>query len=43
MVSEDRKAMHFSVIKKNYALGMHFEPTKDSKEDAADYINKKQI
>ena len=41
MVLEDTKAMRFSVVKKSYAPGMHFEPTKGSKEQAEDYINKR--
>ena len=41
MVLEDVRAMRFSVIKKSYAVGMHFEPTKGSKEQAEDYINKR--
>lgn len=41
MVLEDEKAMRFSAIKKSYALGMHFEPTKGNKEQAEDYINKR--
>lgn len=41
MVLEDVKSMRFSMIKKSYAVGMHFEPTKGSKEQAEDYINKR--
>lgn len=41
MVLEDVKAMRFSSVKNSYALGMHFEPTKGSKEQAEDYINKR--
>ena len=41
MVLEDRKAMRFSVIKKSYAVGMHFEPTRGNKDQAEDYINKR--
>lgn len=41
MVLEDTKAMRFSTIKKSYAIGMHFEPTKGNKEQAEDYINKR--
>lgn len=41
MVLEDQKAMRFSAIKKSYAVGMHFEPTKGSKDDAENYINKR--
>ncbi len=39
-VLEDTKAMRFSAIKKTYP-SMHIEPTKGSKSDAEDYINKK--
>ncbi len=41
MVLEDVKAMRFSAIKKSYAIGMHFAPTKGTKEQAEDYINKR--
>lgn len=41
MVLEDEKAMRFSMIKRTFAMGAHFEPTKGSKEDAENYINKK--
>ena len=41
MVLEDDKAMRFSTIKKSYAHGMHFEPTKGTKKQADDYINKR--
>lgn len=41
MVLEDVKAMRFSVIKKSYAVGMHFEPTKGNKDQAEEYINKR--
>lgn len=41
MVLEDVKAMRFASIKKSYAIGMHFEPTKGNKEQAEDYINKR--
>lgn len=41
MVLEDTKAMRFTTIKKSYAKGMHFEPTKGTKEQAEDYINKR--
>lgn len=41
MVLEDTKAMRFSSIKKTYAKGAHFEPTKGTKEQAEDYISKK--
>ena len=40
MVLEDRVAMRFSKIKKNYAVGMHFEATKGNKEQAEAYITK---
>jgi len=40
MVLEDSKKMRFTAIKKTYAVGMHFEPTKGNKEQAEDYINK---
>jgi hypothetical protein len=39
-VLEDTKAMRFSAIKKAFP-GMHIEPTKGSKKDAEDYINKR--
>lgn len=41
MVLEDTKMMRFSAVKKAYCQGMHFEPTKGSKKEAEDYINKK--
>lgn len=41
MVLEDVKAMRFSVIKKTFAIGMHFEATKGNKEQAENYIQKK--
>ncbi|MEY8338650.1 hypothetical protein AALB16_11635 [Lachnospiraceae bacterium 62-35] len=41
MVLEDVKAMRFTVVKKTFAVGAHFEPTKGTKEQAEDYINKK--
>lgn len=41
MVLEDLTAMRFSVIKKSYAVGMHFEPTRGTKQQAEDYINKR--
>lgn len=41
MVLEDVKTMRFSAVKKSYAVGMHFEPTKGTKEQAEDYINKR--
>ena len=40
MVLEDTKSMRFSAIKKSYAVGMHFEPTKGTKQEAENYINK---
>lgn len=40
MVLEDDKAMRFSLIKKGYAVGAHIEPTKGSKQQAEDYVNK---
>ena len=40
MVLEDAKTMRFSAIKKSYAAGMHFEPTKGSKAEAEAYITK---
>lgn len=40
MVLEDEKPMRFSAIKKEYAVGMHFEPTKGTKRQAEDYIHK---
>lgn len=33
--------MRFSAVKNSYAPGTHFEPTKGSKEQAEDYINKR--
>lgn len=41
MVLEDSIAMRFSVIKKSYACGMHFEATKGNKQQVEDYINKR--
>lgn len=41
MVLEDVKPMRFSAIKKAYAPGMHFTPTKGTKEEAEDYITKR--
>lgn len=41
MVLEDKKPMRFSVVKKEYAIGMHFEATKGTKKQADDYINKR--
>lgn len=43
MVLEDNKNMRFSVIKKSYAKGMHFEATKGTKKQAEDYINKRGV
>jgi len=40
MVLEDTKVMRFSKIKKSYAIGMHFEPTRGNKSQVEDYINK---
>lgn len=40
MVLEDSKAMRFSLIKKTYAAGAHFEPTKGNKNEAEMYIKK---
>ena len=40
MVLEDTKAMRFSKIKKTYALGAHFEPTKGNKAQIEAYITK---
>lgn len=41
MVLEDTKPMRFSVIKKSYAVGMHFEATKGMKEQVEDYLLKR--
>lgn len=41
MVLEDLTAMRFSAIKKSYAKGMHFEPTRGTKQQAEDYIHKR--
>lgn len=41
MVLEDEHPMRFSVIKKSYCYGMHFSPTKGTKKQADDYINKR--
>lgn len=41
MILEDTKAMRWTAIKKSYAIGMHFNPTKGTKEQAEDYINKR--
>lgn len=40
MVLEDQKTMRFSLIKKAYACGMHFEETKGTKAQVEAYINK---
>lgn len=40
MVLEDIKAMRFTAIKKEYAQGMHFSPTRGNKKQVEDYINK---
>ena len=40
MVLEDTTAMRFSVIKKTYAIGSHFEATKGNKKQAENYISK---
>ena len=39
-VFEDTKTMRFTVVQKLFP-GMHIEPTKGSKEQAEDYINKR--
>lgn len=41
MVLEDNKPMRFSMVKASYAIGMHFEPTRGSKSQVEDYINKR--
>lgn len=41
MVLEDVSSMRFSQIKREYAIGVHLEPTKGSKKQAEDYINKR--
>lgn len=41
MVLEDEHPMRFSCIKKSYCIGMHFSPTKGTKKQADDYINKR--
>lgn len=41
MILEDTKTMRWTAIKKSYAIGMHFRPTKGTKEQAEDYINKR--
>ncbi len=40
MVLEAEKAMRFSFVKNTYAIGMHFEGTKGTKNEAEDYISK---
>ena len=40
MVLEDATAMRFTAVKKTYAIGSHFEPTKGNKKEASDYISK---
>ncbi len=40
MVLEDDKPMGFSVVRKTYAIGSHFEPTRGTRKDAEDYISK---
>lgn len=41
MVLEDTKSMRFSAIKSSYCKGMHFEPTKGTKRQVEDYIEKR--
>lgn len=41
MVLCDTHTMRFSVVKKTYCPGMHFEATKGTKKQADDYINKR--
>ena len=41
MVLEDSVKMRFSAVKKSYAKGMHFEPTKGKKKEVEDYIHKR--
>lgn len=41
MVLEDVVAMRFTAVKKAYACGVHFEPTKGNKKQAEDYILKR--
>lgn len=41
MVLEDTKYMRFSLIKKSYAQGAHFVPTRGNKRQAEDYIYKR--
>lgn len=41
MVLEDTTSMRFSQVKQSYAKGMHFEPTKGTKKEAKEYIEKK--
>ena len=40
MVLEDIQPMKFGAIKKSYAVGMHFTPTRGKKSEVEDYINK---
>jgi len=40
MVLEDSITMRFTKVKKDYAVGSHFEPTKGNKQQAENYINK---
>lgn len=40
MVLEDEKPMRFTVIRKTYAIGSHFEETKGTRKQAEDYISK---
>ena len=41
MVLCDANPMRFSLIKKSYCIGMHFEATKGTKKQSDDYINKR--
>lgn len=41
MVLCDTHTMRFSIVKKTYCIGMHFEATKGTKKQADDYINKR--
>lgn len=41
MVLEDKKLMRWSAVKSSYAVGMHFLPTRGTKEQAEDYIYKR--
>lgn len=40
MVLEDIQPMKFGAIKKSYAIGMHFNPTRGKKSEVEDYIKK---